>query len=69
MTKLELAEMLELFVGDRPDCGPWEFDDFTAIPASPELESYRRHLVAMEPPFDSDEIRVMVHELRSGASA
>ena len=69
MNKFELAEMLERFVGDKPDCGPWEFDDFTSVKTSTELEPYRRQLLEMEPPFNADEIRDLIRELRTGAAA
>ena len=67
MTRIELAEMLERFAGDQPDCGPWEFDDFTSTRADEELEPYRQRLLEMEPPFDVSAIREIAQELRSNA--
>jgi hypothetical protein len=68
MTKLELADMLDRFVGDQPDCGDWEWDDFTSVKsADSEIERYRLELAAMDPPFDRDAIRGIARELRENA--
>ncbi|WP_242128419.1 hypothetical protein [Sphingobium sp. Sx8-8] len=45
MARIELAEMLERFVGDAPHCGKWEWDAFTSVKASPELEPFRQRLL------------------------
>jgi hypothetical protein len=37
--------MLLRFIGEEPDCGPWEWDDFTSVRAAPELEPFRQHLL------------------------
>lgn len=44
MTKLELAEMLERFLGDAPGIGDREWDNFTTYNAEPALEPYRQQL-------------------------
>ncbi|WP_379553107.1 hypothetical protein [Qipengyuania sp. DGS5-3] len=45
MTRAELASMLRRFVGDEPDCGDWEWDDFVSVRAQPNLEPYRLRLL------------------------
>ena len=68
MTKLELADMLDRFIGDQPGCGDWDWDDFTSLKASdPEIETYRLELAAMNPPFDAEAIRRVARELRQNA--
>jgi len=69
VTKLELAVMLERFVGDAPDCAEWEFDDFTSVKASPELEPYRQRLLAAwgDGWNDLDEVRNVIRDLRTDA--
>jgi|1186.fasta_scaffold263204_2 hypothetical protein len=69
MTKLELAEMLERFVGDAPDCGEWEFDDFTSVKAEPALEPYRQRIMQAcgDGWTDADEIGNIIRELRTDA--
>ena len=67
MTKLELADLLDRFVGDRPNCGEWEWDDFTSVSSDPDLEPYRIRLNAMEPPFEQEAIREIARELRQNA--
>ena len=37
--------MLRRFVGDEPDCGEWEWDDFISLRAEPEIEPYRQRLL------------------------
>ena len=70
MTKLEFASELEKFIGDRPGCDPWFFDDFTSRSAPRDLQPYRMRLREMDPPLSAsevDEIRAMIKELRFGA--
>jgi hypothetical protein len=43
--------MLRRFLGDGPDCGPWEWDDFVSVRAEPELEPYRQRLLKEVHPF------------------
>ena len=66
MSKVELAEMLERFIGDAPGCGKWEWDDFTSMKAGPELEPFRQRLL-MEGDglIDVDKIRELIAELRN----
>jgi|GEM_PF-4314204 len=70
MSKVELAEMLERFIGDKPGFGDWEWDDFTSVPAEPALEPYRLRLLAEEasPPGNRAEVRQVIAELRADAS-
>lgn len=57
--------MLERFVGDAPDCGKWEWDAFTSVKASPELEPFRQRLLEQGDGWmDVDEIRKIIAELR-----
>ncbi len=66
MTKLELAEMLERFVGDAPNCGDWEWDDFTTTKADAALEPYRLRLAVQgDGLIDTGEIRQIITELRT----
>ena len=66
MTKIDLAEMLERFVGDKPNCGKWEWDDFTSVKASSDLEPYRQRLLEQgDGWFDTDAIRTIISELRN----
>ncbi|WP_309661809.1 hypothetical protein [Sphingomonas sp.] len=69
MTKAELAEMLERFVGDAPDCSKWEFDDFTSVKQSPELEPYRQRLLEVWGGGWNDigEVRNVIRDLRTHA--
>jgi hypothetical protein len=72
MTKLELAGMLERFIGDQPDHERWFLDTFTSTSAPAGLKPYQRRLREMDPPLDDsevDEIRQMIKELRHGATA
>lgn len=65
MIRLELAEMLERFVGDAPNCGAWEFDDFTSVKAAPELESFRQRLLLEgDGLIDVQAIREIIVELK-----
>ncbi|ATY33598.1 hypothetical protein [Sphingomonas psychrotolerans] len=65
MTKLELAEMLERFIGDTPGCGEWEWDDFTSVRATPELEPFRQQLLQQgDGMFDLPAIREIIAELK-----
>ena len=64
-TKADLAAMLDRFVGDAPGCGDYEWDDFTSVRASPELELYRRRLLRENDGlFNTDAIRQIITELR-----
>jgi len=66
VSKIELAEMLERFIGDAPNCGDREWDDFTSVKADPELEPYRQRLLIQgDGLFDADEIRRIATELRN----
>jgi ERCC4-type nuclease len=69
MTKAELAEMLERLVGDAPSSDAWEFDDFTSVKASFELEPYRQRIMEAwgDGWNDAAEIRNIVRELRTDA--
>jgi hypothetical protein len=69
MSKLELAEMLERFIGDKPGGGAWDWDDFTSVRASPELEPYRQRLLEEEnqPPGNEAVVRKIIAELRTNA--
>ena len=66
MSKLELAGMLERFLGDVPEIGDREWDNFTTYKAEPELEPYRQRLNEAfgDGWNDSDEIRRIMNELR-----
>lgn len=67
MTHIELAEMLERFLGDEPGCGDWEWDDFTSVKAEPELEGFRQRLskVELDKNRDLAPIRQIIKELRA----
>jgi len=69
MTKLELASMIERFLGDAPGIGDREWDKFTTYNAEPELESYRHRLNEAfgDGWNDFDEIRRIMIELRADA--
>ncbi len=67
MTKVDLANMLERFLGDTPGCRNWEWDDFVSTSAEPELESFRRRLAEVDPPSGEPAIRQIILELRSDA--
>ena len=69
MTKLELADMLERFIGDAPGGGKWDWDDLTSVRAEPEPEPYRQRLRQEEnqPPGNEAELREMIAELRADA--
>jgi hypothetical protein len=61
--------MLERFIGDAPECGEWEWDDFTSVGAEPGLEPYRQRLLAQAwPPGNKAELRRIISELRTDAS-
>ena len=68
-TKADLAALLERFVGDAPGCGDYEWDDFTSVRATPELEPYRQRLLQEEnsPPGNEREVRQIIAELRADA--
>ena len=69
MTKLELAAMIERFLGDVPGAGDREWDNFTTYKAEPELEPYRHRLNEAfgDGWNDRDEIRRIMIELRTDA--
>ena len=69
MTKADLANTLEQFIGDAPGGGEWDWDDFTSVKASPELEPYRQRLLQEEnqPPGSERELREIIAELRINA--
>ncbi|MDZ4274883.1 MAG: hypothetical protein U0995_02510 [Erythrobacter sp.] len=58
MNKAELASLLRRFIGDAPDCGNWEWDDFVSVSAEPELEPYRLRLLNEVAPLLGDEARI-----------
>jgi hypothetical protein len=64
--KTELADMLERLLGDAPDCGDWEWDDFVSVKAEPELEPFRQRLrnAQTKADFDVVAIRQIIGELR-----
>jgi hypothetical protein len=65
VNRIELAEMLERFVGDAPDCGDREWDDFTSVKADAELEPYRQRLLEQgDGLFDLEVIREVIDELK-----
>ena len=68
-SKADLATMLERFIGDAPGCGDYEWDDFTSVRATPELEPYRQRLLQEEnsPPGNERELRQIIAELRADA--
>ncbi|EQB30975.1 hypothetical protein [Sphingobium ummariense] len=58
--------MLERFVDNAPNCGEWEWDNFTSVKASPELEPFRQRLLEQGDGWmDLDEIRELIAELKS----
>ena len=57
MSKQELASMLRRFVGDEPDCGDWEWDDFVSVKAESHLEPYRLRLLKDVHPHLGNEAR------------
>ncbi|MBO9579763.1 MAG: hypothetical protein J7498_02625 [Sphingobium sp.] len=66
MTKLELADMLERFVGDAPNCEKWGWDDFTSVKAQDELEPFRQRPLQQGGGYmDTDEIREIIADLKS----
>ena len=67
MTKSELADMLDRFVGNQPSCGDWEWDDFVSARAEPEIEPFRRRLAEIDPPSGGRAIRQIIRELRTDA--
>ena len=69
MTKLELAAMIERFLGDAPGIGDREWDNFTTYKAETELEPYRHRLNEAfgDGWHDFDEIRRIMIELRADA--
>lgn len=76
MTKADLADMLDRFIGNAPDCGEREWDDFTSTTAETELEPFRQRLLAEVDPLlgrddERDQIRArvdaMISELRADA--
>jgi hypothetical protein len=69
MTKADLADMLERFIGAAPGGGEWEWDDFTSMKSGPELEPYRQRLLQEDnqPPGNERELREIIAELRADA--
>lgn len=67
MTKSELADVLERFIGEKPGCGDWEWDDFVSTQAEPELEPIRHRLAEVDPPSGAPAIRQIIQELRTDA--
>ena len=69
MSRIELAEMLERFIGDAPDCGDWEWDDFISVKAEPDLEPFRTRLqmASIHFEFDVVAIRRVISELKTNA--
>jgi hypothetical protein len=67
LTKADLADLLERFIGDAPGCGEWEWDDFTSVRSTSELEPYRQRLAEVDPPKGQDVIRHIILELRANA--
>ena len=67
LTRADLANLLERFIGDAPGCGEWEWDDFTSVRSAPELEPYRQRLAEVDPPKGEDVIREIILELRTNA--
>jgi hypothetical protein len=69
VSKTDLAAMLERFIGDAPGCGDYEWDDFTSVRTTPELEPYRQRLLQEEnsPPGNEREVRQIIAELRADA--
>ena len=57
MSKQELASMLRRFLGDEPDCGDWDWDDFVSVKAEPQLEPYRLRLLRDVNPNLRDETK------------
>ncbi|MFT3965107.1 MAG: hypothetical protein QM690_04410 [Sphingobium sp.] len=61
-----MATMLESFVGDAPGNKKWDWDDFTSVKASPELEPFRQRLLEQGDGYmDTHEIREIIAEPRS----
>jgi hypothetical protein len=67
VTRIELADMLDRFVGNMPGCGEWEWDDFVSVKATPELEPFRQRLLSAqnENDFDIVTIRQIIGELKN----
>lgn len=57
MSKQELASMLRRFVGDEPNYGDWEWDDFVSVNADLQLEPYRLRLLNDVHPYLGDEAK------------
>ena len=51
MIRAELADMLDRFARNAPDCGAWEWDDFTSVRAEPHLEPFRQRLLTEVDPL------------------
>jgi hypothetical protein len=67
VSKADLADMLDRFLGNKPGCGDWEWDDFVSTHAEPELEPFRRRLAEIDLPSDGAAIRQIIRELRADA--
>jgi hypothetical protein len=52
---MELAALIDAFVGDDGDIGPWDWDNFTSSRFSdPEMEAVRVHCASLQgdyPPY------------------
>ena len=66
MTKLELAETLERFLGGDSGQG---FSAFSEVKTTPELEPYRRRILEAwgDGWTDADELRNIINELKVAA--
>ena len=61
MTKADLADMLDRFIGNAPGCGDWDWDDFTSSSLEPDLEPFRQRLLAeVDPLLGRDSERELV---------
>jgi hypothetical protein len=69
VSRMELADMLERFIGDAPDCGDWEWDDFVSVKAESDLEPFRQKLMlaSIDDKFDVPAIRQIISELKTNA--
>jgi hypothetical protein len=59
--------MLRRFMGDEPNCGDWEWDDFISLRAEPEIEPYRQRLLKDVHPHlgqkeRAEDVRAILHE-------
>ena len=59
--------MLRRFIGDEPNCGEREWDDFISLRAGPEIEPYRQRLLKnVDPhlgkPEETEEVTAILRE-------